>query len=460
MKRVICCLFICVSLGMNATAQLVTYGGGMTHNDDYTVRVRVPGGEWKDLFEYMVQVDMDDVQNSSMVQFDMGSTVEVMVKKNNGTIQDVAIRPFSKKIEYKQQANIITFQLNKPQYLSIEFNGDRLRNLHLFANPLETETYTKASQNVLYFGPGQHKPDDLPGIEFHIPSNTTVYLAPGAIVKAKLVVDRAENVRIIGRGIIDHPQRGIEVTHSKNVTIDGITVVNPDHYTVYGGQTKGLTVRNLKSFSCKGWSDGIDLMSCSDVLIDNVFMRNSDDCITVYGHRWDYYGDVNNVEVRNSVLWADVAHPINIGGHGNTEGDGEVIENLLFKNIDILEQDEDDRLYQGCMAFGVGDKNLVRNVTFDDIRVESIQEGQLFHMCVLFNSKYNTASGRGIENVLFKNITYNGYGENPSVIEGYDATNLVRNITFENVVINGKKVQSIKELGATVGGFVENIKFK
>ena len=57
---------------------------GMPHNDDYTVRVRVPGGDWKDLFEYNVQVDMDRVQDASMVQFDMGSPVEVMVKKIMG----------------------------------------------------------------------------------------------------------------------------------------------------------------------------------------------------------------------------------------------------------------------------------------------------------------------------------------------------------------------------------------
>lgn len=88
--------FFCLSI----QAQLVTYPGtlstGMPHNDDYTVRVRIPGGEWKDLFEYNVQVDMDKVQDASMVQFDMGSPVEVMVKKNNGTVREVAIRPLSK----------------------------------------------------------------------------------------------------------------------------------------------------------------------------------------------------------------------------------------------------------------------------------------------------------------------------------------------------------------------------
>ena len=58
MKKLLAfCLMVCCAV---AQAQLVTYPEGlktgMPHNDDYTVRVRVPGGEWKDLFEYNVQV--------------------------------------------------------------------------------------------------------------------------------------------------------------------------------------------------------------------------------------------------------------------------------------------------------------------------------------------------------------------------------------------------------------------
>ena len=37
---------------------------------------------------------------------------------------------------------------------------------------------------------------------------------------------------------------------------------------------------------------------------------------------------------------------------------GENIENLTFRDIDILEQDEDDYPYQGCMAVVCGDKNM------------------------------------------------------------------------------------------------------
>ena len=452
-----------IILSTVSNAQLVTYpdgmNAGMPHNDDYTVRVRVPGGEWKDLFEYNVSVDMDKVQSASMVQFDMGSPVEVMVKKNNGLIQDVNIRPLAKGIRHTVNRNAILFTLEEPQYLSVEFNGDRLHNLHLFANPLETETYTESNDTVMYFGAGIHRPLDLPNTQIRIPSNTTVYLAPGAVVKAKLLIDHSENVRIIGRGILDHPIRGIEVTHSKNVLIDGITVVNPDHYTVFGGEVNGWTIKNLKSFSCKGWSDGIDLMCCNDVLIDNVFMRNSDDCIAIYAHRWNFYGGSRNITLQNSILWADIAHPINIGGHRNPEDEvGEIIENITVRNVDILEHDEDDPLYQGCMTIDCGDKNLVRKVLFEDIRVESIQEGRLFHISVRFNPKYDKQPARGVEDVIFRNITYEGVGENPSLIKGLDEKRCVRNVTFEQVMINGIRMKNINDFVSNE--YIENIKVK
>ena len=398
------CLMVCC---VAVQAQLVTYPEGlqtgMSHNDDYTVRVRVPGGDWKDLFEYNVQVDMDRVQDASMVQFDMGSPVEVMVKKNNGMIHEVDIRPQARKVQYVQNKNVITFTLDKPQYLSVEFNGDRLHNLHLFANPMETETYSKEEKGVMYFGPGVHRPKDLPNNQIRIPGNTTVYLAPGAVVKAKLLLDKVENVRIIGRGILDHPVRGIEITDSKNIVIDGITVVNPDHYTVFGGGAEGVTIKNLKSFSCKGWSDGIDMMCCHDVLIDNVFMRNSDDCIA-------------------------------------------------------LEHDEDDVPYQGCMAIDAGDRNRVKNILFEDIRVESIQEGRLFHINVRFNGKYDKQPGQSIDGVTFRNITYNGVGENPSLIKGLDKDRMVRDVTFENVVVNGKKMKDLS--GFITNEYIERIEVK
>lgn len=84
-RKLLFILFVLINCGVVVQAQLKTYPEGLhtglPHNDDYTVRVRIPGGEWQDLFEYKVQVDLDKPQDASMVQFDMGSPVEVMVKR-------------------------------------------------------------------------------------------------------------------------------------------------------------------------------------------------------------------------------------------------------------------------------------------------------------------------------------------------------------------------------------------
>jgi hypothetical protein len=425
------------------------------HNEDFSVQARTSGGDWQDLFEYKVTVDLDHPETASMVQFDLSGTVEIQVKVNKGTVNDVKIRPLAKGIQAVTEGNTVSFTLTQPEKLSLEVNGDRMHNLHVFANEMETETYAEDDPGVMYFGAGVHRENS-----FYIPSNTIVYLAPGAIVQGKFICSHSENVRILGRGFILKPERGFEIAYSDKITIDGITVINPKHYTVFGGQSTNLTIRNLKSFSSDIYSDGIDLMSCSDVSISDVFMRNSDDCIALYAHRWIYSGDVRNYYVSDAILWADVAHPVNIGLHGNIEGEGETLANLHFSNIDILEHDEDYPEYQGCIAFNVGDKNLVQDVTFENVRIEDIEEGQLFNLRVLFNTEFSLAPGRGIRNVLFKDIYYSGQGENPSVIAGYDASRTVEDVTFENIVINGKKAAAWTDANIRIGSHVRNIIIK
>jgi hypothetical protein len=90
------------------------------------------------------------------------------------------------------------------------------------------------------------------------------------------------------------------------------------------------------------------------------------------------------------------------------------------------------------MSIDAGDNNLIRNVRFENIRVEDFRKGQLFNVRVFFNAKYCTSPGRGVENVLFKNIVYNGHHATTSVLDGYDEDREVKNIVFENLLVNGK----------------------
>ncbi|MYS95698.1 MULTISPECIES: Ig domain-containing protein [Streptomyces] len=430
--------------GPASTNKLVVYPipSGVPTNSSYSVKARTPGGEWRTVPVYRARAKQIDantgsgpVFNSSVATFDFKGTVEVAVTSSKGTIGTARIRPLSYDIPFTVDGATVTFTLTEPRNLSIEIDGDLFNNLQLHANPIESNAPGPDDPDVIYFGPGLHKTTDN---VVKVPSGKTLYLAGGAVLTSRVEFHEVENARIIGRGVLYNTANGILVEYSKNIEIDGIMVLNPSSgYSVTVGQSKQVTVRNLHSYSHGQWGDGIDVFSSEDVLIDGVWMRNSDDCIAIYAHRWEYYGDCRNITVRNSTLWADVAHPINVGTHGNTDKP-ETIENLVFSNIDVLDHREPQMDYQGCIALNPGDSNLLRNVRAQDIRVEDFRWGQLINMRVMFNKSYNTSVGRGIDGVYIRNMTYTGTHANPSVMVGYDADHAIKNVTFQNLVINGK----------------------
>ena len=435
----------------------IVYG---RHNDDFTVQVRTPGGEWQDLYEFDVNVDNDTRSKVSMVSFDFDKEVELKVRLNNGLLQKVKIRPDKAGITPVIQGNQFIFRLDKPQKLSVEVNGNKLNNLHVIANAILKDPPSPNDKNVMYFGPGVHKPGDIPGDVFVIPSNTTVYIDGGALIQGKLLCNKVENVKIVGRGIIDQGVRGVEITHSRNITVEGIKIINPRHYSIYLGGSQNVTIKDVTAFSLGSWTDGIDMMSCSDVTIDDVFLRTSDDCIAIYAHRWNFFGNTTNVRVSNAILWADIAHPINIGVHGNVAADGDTIRNLSFKNIDILEQDEDDRSAQGTMAITSGDKNYISNILFEKVRIDEIEEGQLFSLKVVLDPKYGNGAGRSIEHITFKDISYKGALPNPSVVMGYDAQRKISNILLKNFNINGTVALNPGQANMKVGQYTEGLRFE
>ena len=63
-------------------------------------------------------------------------------------------------------------------------------------------------------------------------------------------------------------------------------------------------------------------------------------------HTFGFKGGCKHVTMQNSTLWADVAHPIFIGIHGDTKNP-EVLEDLNYVNIDIWTS-EKQLNYQGA----------------------------------------------------------------------------------------------------------------
>jgi len=427
------------------------------HNDDFTVRVRKPGRPWRDLYEYNVKVDLDKPQDASVVQFDFTGPVEVAVQKNNGAFRQVDIRPVRNAIKPTIRNGVVYFTLDAPQNLSVEFDGDRLHNLHVLAGALDTPP--APGPNVVIYGPGVHT---LPEGTAYFPaaSNQTIYIAGGAVMRGAFRPTGVENVRIIGRGIIDQPADQFVVHDSKNVLVEGLIFLSPLHGTLACSSSNHVQFRDIKTFSAGQWSDGINIFACSDVEIDRAFIRTSDDSVAVYATRKEGVGDTRRVRVSRSVFWPDVAHAMFVGIHGDSQKPN-TLEHITFNDIDVLELDEDDPEYEGVMAISAGDSNTVRDVTFSDIRVEHIQEGKLFNLRVVYNAKYNTSPGLTVDGVHFKNIRYSGAGwAGPSIIAGLDEKRRVRNVSFANFVIGGRRLTAPAEGVLEIGPFVDGVTFK
>ena len=459
------------------THQIYTYPApkGAPLKNDYEVYVQPRGSkEWTRIDTYMAKVNAATEKNRHSVSeisyafFDFTGDVFVRVVTKHRKYQTARVRPdYRGVIANTQNDSTMQFLLFQPENVSVEFDGDISDNLLIFTSkpPIAKETAEEEARrqgrDYRYYAPGLYTQDTI-----RIGSNTTVYLDGGSYFTGTFAIEDAEHVSILGRGVA-RPENGYEGCHvwrSKDVLVDGL-ILN----TCPMGGSDGVTLHDVRSISHPGWGDGLNVFASSNVLMDRVFCRNSDDCTTAYATRKGFSGNARNICMRNSTLWADVAHPIFIGLHGNSER-GDTIEHLVYENIDILGQTEPQMDYQGCLAINCGDNNIVRDVLFDNIRIEQIEQGSIAHVKVGYNQKYCTAPGRTVDNVTFRNIRYKGNMPYPSFMSGYDEQHKVTNITYEGLKINGtiihddmsgkpKWYATSDYLPMFVGSHVENVVF-
>ena len=496
---------------------------------DYDVYIQPRGQkEWTKIDTYMAkvnapvpQVKSEGVKNEkfeilsgtghkvseiSYCFFDFTGDVFVKVITKNKKFKTARIRPdYRGTIANVQNDSTVQFLLFQPENVSVEFDGNITDNLLVFTSkpPVSKEEAEaqakKEGRQFIYVPAGFYNLEALcrtvpqlaggegnreggeasSGGDVLVPSNTTVYLAGGSYFTGTYLIKDAHDVSILGRGIARpvNGHNGCLVSRSQNVLVDGLIVCK----CPIGG-SDGVTLHDVRSITHPSWGDGLNVFSSQNVLYDRVFCRNSDDCTTAYATRLGFEGSTRNIHMRNSTLWADVAHPIFIGLHGAAAGPHpekrDTIENLRYENIDIICQAEPQVDYQGCLAINCGDNNLVRNVTFDNIRIEGIRQGCITQVKVGWNQKYCKAPGLGVENITFRNIRYysspmgGGWegAPNMSVITGYDAQHKVKNVTFEGLKINGRPIyddmpgkpkwyQTADYVPMFVGSHVENLYF-
>ncbi|HEY0865965.1 MAG TPA: glycosyl hydrolase family 28 protein [Fimbriimonas sp.] len=397
-----------------------------------------------------------------IASLERAATVEVEAAE---PFESVVVRPLRREVQPTQQGRRVTFPIEGPGQMSIEFDGRFQRPFFLFAMPLEADRPSPDDPNVRFFGAGEVH---APGV-VELRSGQTLYLEAGAVVDGIVVAEDAENIRICGRGIltgrsfhrIEPGQRKpamINLAGCRNVRIEGITVVDGPTWHVVPNGCDNVLIDGINVVTGVVTGDGIDLVGCKNAVVQNCFVRSDDDCVAVKAV--DYFSpkglrDIEKIDVRSCVFWNGVpGNAIEIGFETRCDS----IRNVRFRNLDILHSEFEGKSeggdVQGAYMSGAaisihnGDRAVIEDVLYEDIRVEDARE-KLVDIKVL-NARYSRDQQKGrVRNVTLRNIQVVGGWFPPSIIRGHPQENgedvYIENVRFEGCCALGKPIASFQD---------------
>lgn len=372
----------------------------------------------------------------SFAYFDFSGSVKIKVTSLRKPLDKLFIRPLSASIIPIVDGNTLTFTIDKPCKLSIEPDG-RIEPLLIFANPPEVDAPKEGDPNVIYFGPGIHKPTNI-----KVTSGQTLYIAGGAIVKGGVSVT-GKNIKIKGRGILcgndwpwrKGPGRMLGMNDATNVSIEDIILRGSWGWTIPIYNCDSVTITNVKLCCGKNPNDdGINPCNSQNIVIRDCFIRTDDDCVAMKGIRFGSANDnVENVTIENCLMWCDRAR-VFLLGH---ESRATYMRNIVIRNLDILHFNMCPFLFEPGEEMSIEDV-LIENVTaYADYPGQSGEQTLDFIRLRPTVNQYmrNKVPGK-ISNIRFKNVALTGEekeGKYPIWIIGADPDHMVTDITFENI---------------------------
>lgn len=372
-------------------------------------------------------------------------------------VKDFTVRPLSAGVEAKANGKEITFTVTQfPCKLSVEFesfaNVDNItQSVQLFLYPHEEFVPDLNGRDLIYFAPGEYWFND----KLDLPSNTTVYISEGAVLHAKFDVRGAENLTVMGRGIIDTyyftdnvPKE--EHTHMtvfrncKNLVLKDYTITGSRKWMTVLRDSEVCTVNYLNILGTEMNSDGVDIVSSKNVTVSNCFIRSNDDCIAIKADGLD----VDNILVKGCVIWnMKYGNGLEIGYETRCEN----ITNITFEDNDLI--------YVGGSAISIhlGDRAHVQNVKYKDLRIENSSDKLVDFF--IKETNYTKDPERGnITSISIENISVLSDNIGRIIISGYDSTHYVNGVYIQKIMFNGKYMDSISSI-LSKGSYVYYLKY-
>ena len=420
-----------------------------------------------------------------MLGSDSEITLEIEAKKQFKT---VTVRPLSKNVKHEIADKKVKVTFPGIGQYSVEFD-DIHYTLKVFINPEKQFDIDKNSSDIIYFGPGVHTISN----KIELLDNQTIFIDEGAVLYGGISAIEKKNISVIGYGIIDNSKMRRDTKHCypikdeewygtplffekcTNITVEGVTIVDSSCFSLHVDGCTNFIADNVKILGMWRYnSDGCDICNCTNATLKNSFLRTFDDSIVIKGLKTNRDLPEENILAENCVIWCDWGRALELGA----ETCAPYMRNIIFKNCDLIHGTH------VMMDIQHGDRALVSNVLFEDIRVEytgvehepvfqsykdqqyvDAKNGflpQLFAVMTKVNHWSYDGYAGDIKDIYFKDITVtvdNGKVP-PSEITIYnkEKPSVIDNINFENIVINGKKI-TYDDMNISVGDGIGSIYF-
>ncbi len=422
-------------------------------------------------------------ERTSFAIFDMAGPVSLAIRPQR-TFTSATVLPSRAALTPEVSDGAIYVHLLKPTHLTVLLDGSDENPLHLFIGEPEIDAPKPGDPQVIYFGPGVHETNGI-----HVRSGQTIYLAGGAVVKAKLMPETkpevsdkwkvdiyngaaldirdVHDVRIAGRGILDgtlipHPGWNlIPIERSQRVNIEGIVLRDAPNWNIRILESEDVTVKNVRIVSGRLNSDGINSVSSRRVSIRGCFVRNLDDGIVAKATVQN--SPCEDILVEDCQLWSDWGYAT-----GVTYETRSPVRRVRFERCDIL------FVRHWCMGVYVSDGSTVSDVLFHDIRVANVasyiscggsyiqalikRPPILMRLGIASDVWANDTERGQIRHVVFHDVTVDGTSLPPSEFFGHDAEHTVDGVLLRHIQLNGRPpVIDSQGLRLTTNAFVHNV---
>ncbi len=278
-----------------------------------------------------------------------------------------------------------------------------------------------------------------------------------------LNVDNAQNVAVTGAGLLDcngdaargtdNKRRLISAFHSAQVTgltLEGITIIDSSSWTVVPAFSRQVLIRNIKIINTLALyeNDGIDPVSCQDVLVDHCFVLATDDAFCPKPGGVGTHGggckpgpviEMRDVVFNDCLTWT-VAAGFKLGRQSGTPA-----LNIVCKNSHIINAS------RACVIDHDGGNAPFRNVLFQDIQVE----GAIRHAPIYIE----TLDPGPTTEVTYERVNLRVTGRTTSSLAGKDDVNCVSNVRFIDCTFDGKPVTAADSLKLSIKKFVKDVSF-